>query len=65
MPDPYADIHYYDGDDNTVVDDDGDPRQGWYFQFMEAISKPLTGMYGPYSSAQMCEAAALREWAAI
>lgn len=60
---PYADIHYYDGTDITELDDDGDPRQGWYFQFMRSIEDPMTGLFGPYASAPMCEEAALKEWA--
>ncbi len=58
---PYADIHHYDGQDKTALDEDGDQRLGWYFQYM-ADQEPLTTMFGPYGTSKECEAAAIREW---
>ena len=58
---PYANIHHYDGTDKETLDDDGDPRQGWYFEFIEDQT-PITPMIGPYASNIECEAAALKEW---
>ena len=59
---PYADIHHYDGSDVTVVDEDGDPRLGWYFQFMGSNTEPTSSLLGPYGSSKECEAAAIKEW---
>jgi hypothetical protein len=59
---PYADIHHFDGSDKSTIDDDGDPRLGWYFQFMKTITEPLTSLFGPYESSRECEAAAIKEW---
>ena len=59
---PYADIHHFDGSDKTVIDDEGDPRLGWYFQFMGSETEPLTSLLGPYGTSRECEAAAIKEW---
>lgn len=60
---PYADIHHFAANNDTgVVDDDGDPVMGWYFQLMQNQITPLTALIGPYGSHGECEKAAIREW---
>lgn len=62
MQEAYADIHHYEGIDPNMVDDDGDPLQGWYFQLMRAIGDPISALIGPYGSHSDCEDAAIFEW---
>lgn len=62
MSEAYADIHHYEGTDHSVIDDDGDPLSGWYFQLMKAIDIPISALIGPYGSRTDCEDAAIFEW---
>lgn len=64
MPNPYADIHHFDGT-TPDLDDDGDQRFGWYFQIMETTKRPLSVLIGPYTRRDECEQAAQEEWAGL
>lgn len=66
MSEPYADIHHFKAENRSeMVDVDGDPMLGWYFQLMEGVNKPLTELVGPYGSHSECEGAALKEWGTL
>lgn len=65
MPDAYADIHHYEGINAAIVDDDGDPLSGFYFQLMQGSDEPLTPLTGPYGSKPECERAAMQEWSSL
>lgn len=60
--DPYVDIHSFDGTNPSFIDDEGDIRLGWYYQYMSGDKKPMDLMTGPYGSSKECEAAAIRNW---
>lgn len=66
MSDPYADIHHFNARNKSdMLDVDGDPMLGWYFQLMEGSSVPITELIGPYGSHEECEQAAIQEWGEI
>lgn len=58
----YADIHHFDSKSN-VLDEDGEPRVGWYFQIMQNAEVALSELMGPYHKRAECEDAAMTEWA--
>lgn len=62
---PYADIHHFNKENQTVLDEEGDPRFGWYYQIMKAVEKPMTDLIGPYSDQHECQMAALQEWSSL
>lgn len=41
-------IHEFDAHKPPILDDDGDPMIGFYYQFINAEDKPLSGLIGPY-----------------
>lgn len=62
---PFVYIHEFDGSDQENLDDDGDPRNGWYFQLMQDEQTALSHLTGPYLDGTECEAAAIAEWNSI
>ncbi len=59
-------IHHFDYDpiiNEPELDEDGDPRFGWYWQIVEKESrKTLCGLYGPYETREEAESACKVAW---
>ena len=56
-------IHSFDASNVLAIDDDGDTRLGFYFQFVDVDDLPVTGMFGPYKWRKQAERAARRAFA--
>ena len=51
-------IHEFDKNKPPVLDEDGDQMLGFYYQFIDAGDRPITGLIGPYGVKQDCVDAA-------
>lgn len=56
-----ANIHQYDGT-GTVLDEEGDPLYGFYWEILGFDNLPLTDMMGPYGSRGEAESACQRAY---
>lgn len=54
-----ANIILYDG---STFDDEGEPKNGFYFQILNADGSPDGDETGPYSSGPECELACQQEY---
>ncbi len=57
-------IHEFDAKQTPCFDDDGDQMIGFYFQFIDGLSRPIGGLIGPYKYKLACEKAAQRAFEA-
>lgn len=53
-------IHEFDPRKPDVLDDEGDPMVGSYYQFIDENEIPVGGLIGPYRDNAAAEAAAVR-----
>lgn len=53
-------IHEFDPKAPPRVDEDGEIMLGFYYQFLDVASQPITGLYGPYRYRLDAEGAAQR-----
>jgi hypothetical protein len=61
----HAEIHHFYPHPVTgtlYFDEEGDPFLGYYFQLISATGHDLSGLTGPYSSAEEAEQASQRAW---
>jgi hypothetical protein len=58
--------HFYPHPDTgqIEIDEEGDPKLGFYFQFMNEDDEPISRMVGPYNTLPECEKACCREYEA-
>lgn len=40
-----ANVHHYDGSTN---DEHGEPKHGYFFEFLDPTGNPITAQVGPY-----------------
>lgn len=57
-------IHHFRPCENPSLDDDGDERDGFYYQFSDELDLPVGAMMGPYRYKSAVEAAAVKAFRA-
>ncbi len=58
MPAHSARIHEFDSHGPPSLDDEGDERLGFYYQFIDEADDPVGGLIGPYAFKEHAERAA-------